>query len=121
MTGLLVLDLSVNPIPLARARVYQPDVNERFSQEFRWALKVAGVRKPMLGPLRVGLRLWRRCRGSARGDVGSLGQAVIDAGNRMLWEDEEQIVDLWVRLEDWGPKAQARILIEVASLAELAG
>lgn len=117
----LTLTLAVNPIPQQRARVtfgkrgvhaYTPPRTAAYYDTIQWALKAAGVRKPLAGLLDVKMRFWRNCRGLP-GDATNLAKAVEDASNGFLWEDDRQIRRLEIELIEYGPRIQGKIEIEI--------
>lgn len=113
------LILPVNPVPLARARVtngraYTPARSVAFAEEFRWALRSAGVRRPIDDDLALNVTFWRECRSSSnRGDLSNLLKAVEDAGNGFLWVDDRQITELHARIAEYGPRVDGRIRIRM--------
>lgn len=124
----LRLALEVNPVPAARpvvvfrhgrsgAHAFTPDGTRDFYHAFAWAVRAAGIRRPLAGRLRVHLRLWRRCRGSARGDLDNLIKAVLDAGTGLLYADDDQVTEIEAVLVAWGPHVVGRIEMEIIELA----
>lgn len=114
--SILQLDLALNPVPLARARVanghaWTPKRSAIFQNHFRWELVAAGVRAPIAEPLALTLAFWRQHKGNNRGDLSNLIKAVEDSGNGHLWVDDRQIVEIHARFVDAGPKVAGRILI----------
>lgn len=119
------LDLAVNPVPLARARVvagrsYTPARSAEFCETFRWLLREQGIRAPIREDLALDLRFWRHHRGNNRGDLDNLVKAVLDAGNGFLWEDDRQVVSLAARFADAGPNVDGRIVIRITAPIDLA-
>lgn len=130
----LRLDLAVNPVPLkrpivvmprrptGRIRAFTPDP-AAFVDEFRWAVKAAGVHAPLAGPLRFSAQLWRRCKPrTTRGDLDNHVKAIWDAGIGFVWEDDSQFVAIGdVAFVEWGPEVVGRIVLEITQLAKAAG
>jgi len=117
------LALDVNPVPQGRAVVvrregarptaFTPDRTAAFYEEFRWACRGAGVRRPVQGQIALTLRLWRRAQASHRGDLSNMIKAIEDAGNGFLWDDDRQIDRINAEIVAWGPAVRGRIEIEI--------
>lgn len=112
------LELDVNPVPLARPRVvdgraFTPARSAAFCEEFRWALRAAGWRRPIEVGLELGITLWRQHRGNNRGDLDNHVKAVLDAGNGFLWGDDRQIVAFHARFAAAGPRVVGAIHLEL--------
>lgn len=125
-----LLELNVNPVPLARARVvsdtagkvrsYTPDRSAAFVDEFRWACRAAGYRGgPLAGELAVHVELWRHHNGNNRGDLDNHVKAILDAGNKFLWGDDDQIIEIHARFVAAGPAVTGRIRLEIVEFAPL--
>ena len=66
-------------------------------------LREQGAREPLAGPVVVDIRLQPKTRkdgseSAVRIDLDNALKVLLDAGNKVLWHDDRQIVDLRVRL-----------------------
>lgn len=126
------LDLDLNPVPQGRPIVVfhrkggahgrTPDRTEQFYRDFKLAVRQAqgrGPRKPLERDVRLLVRLWRQCRNSTdRGDISNMLKAIEDAGNELLWLDDDQIVGIDCELVASGPGVKGRIIIVATELRE---
>ncbi len=105
MTGRLLLELSIpgDPVPKGRPRMtrsgraYTPAKTQDAEDLVGWALRAAlqGPRARGLVRLELAFRLSHR----RRCDIDNLAKLVLDAGNLIVWEDDQQVAELSVRLE----------------------
>lgn len=95
------LDVAGDPIPKGRPRrgknghTYTPARTTAAEEALKWEMKTVVLRATSL-PCAVRLQFrcatWRRC------DIDNLTKLVLDAGNGVVWVDDQQIVELHVEL-----------------------
>lgn len=61
---------------------------------------------------RVGLVVYRA---RALGDADNFCKAVLDGCNKILWEDDRYVVDLWIKVDD-SDKKNARVEVTVEKI-----
>jgi len=86
-----------NPIPKGRPRVYRghavtPEATRDYEALVRSAAAICWQGEPTTEPVRVELLFWRSNK--IRCDIDNLTKAVLDALNGVVWEDDEQIIQL---------------------------
>lgn len=109
-----------NPIPKARARVttqrdgrtraYTPLRTKHWEAEVKDAARLAMMgRPPLEGPVGVELWLWRGDKRKA--DADNCEKAILDACNKVLWNDDDQVMDMhrYKRLDRENPRAKVRV------------
>ena len=109
-----------NPIPKARPRVriqagqkahaYTPLRTRNWEAEVKDAARVVmGGRDPLAGPVGVELRIWRGDR--RRVDADNIEKAIADACNEIVWDDDDQIVEMhrYKGLDRENPRAEVRV------------
>jgi Holliday junction resolvase RusA-like endonuclease len=90
------------PIPKERPRVvnghaYTPARTRNWETAVAWCARMAmGPKKPMTGDLVVTLEFRRK--GKLRADCDNMIKGVIDAGNRVLWHDDKQVVEIHAKV-----------------------
>ncbi len=104
-----------NPIPKQSFRYkkgggYQPKRVTEWQEAVGWCAKAAMAgAEPLEGMLRVELNCKRK---NKRGvDVGNLEKPILDACNKIVWEDDVQIVDL--RITKTHDKENPGVLVTV--------
>lgn len=110
------------PVPAARPRfggrrVYQPKRNADYRTKIQSAAYSAMAgRLPMTGEVGVILRLYRRYKPTTRlyGDCDNLLKAVLDGLNRIVFEDDSQVVRCSV--EKFQDKANPRAEVTIRKL-----
>ena len=86
-----------NPIPKGRPRVYNghattPKRTREYEALVRDAAAICWQGDPTTAQVRVELRFWRGDKRKV--DLDNLVKAVLDALNGVVWEDDEQIIQL---------------------------
>ena len=107
-------------IPAARPRfsgrrAYQPARNVEYRQVVQWQAKAAmSGTKPLQGALTATIKLYRKFKTTCKryGDVDNHLKAIFDALNRIVFEDDAQIVRCVV--EKFTDKARPRTEIFIA-------
>jgi Holliday junction resolvase RusA-like endonuclease len=75
-------------------RIYTPTTTAKAEQEIGWRFRQA---YPGLAPdkvMRYAVRLTFHCRREGRGDVDNRTKTVLDALNKIVWDDDRQIDEL---------------------------
>ena len=91
------LTVNGNPIPKGRPRVYQgramtPARTREYETLVSQAAGIAWSGEPAMGDLSVTLRFYRANR--IRCDIDNLIKSVADSLNGVIWDDDDQIVEL---------------------------
>lgn len=96
----------IKPVPLARnshkdkqKKPYLPKRSREFREKLQWILRAAMAGKELYsGALKITINLYRNIVPTARGygDADNHAKAVLDAANGILFEDDEQVIDLRV-------------------------
>ena len=89
-----------DPRPLARARFngrrcYQPSSNTDYRQVVQQSAKLAmGNTPPLSGAIGASIKLYRRFKPTAKifGDVDNHLKAIFDALNKLVFDDDSQVV-----------------------------
>lgn len=113
-----------DPIPKGRprtgkgGRTYTPKRTEEAEEAVAWAL-VEGrkVRKPTTELVAVTLEF--RCATQRRCDVDNMAKLVLDAGNGVVWVDDQQVARLVCDVYRGHPEPGTTVLVEVLSRATL--
>lgn len=116
----------INPVPASRPRVskygtYYLPTYRQFRAGFREAINACRTQtRKTDGPLVVEVRCFieKPKTGKRRwpnGDVDNYAKAVLDGLNGILWDDDDQIVDLRV-IKEYVDSGNARIEVEVRSV-----
>lgn len=111
------------PVPKARPRVhskgtYLPPAYEKSRTDLAWLLVDARNKIkawPMNKSYIVNYDVWLYRRNA--GDADNLVGTLLDAGKRVLWDDDMQVIELHVRKHRGPPK----VLIEVDVIEESTG
>jgi len=103
-----------NPIPKGRPQFYMgravtPEATRNYEALVRSAAAICWQGDPTTEPVRVELRFWRGDK--RRCDIDNLIKAVLDALNGVVWEDDEQIIELLAYKNH--NKSRPRVDIEV--------
>lgn len=91
-----------NPVPKGRPRVvnghaYSPTKNVVYERQVGWAARMAmGQLEPFRGEVSVHMELYSS---RTSGDIDNFCKAIFDGGNGILWWDDMQIVEVYVRLK----------------------
>ncbi len=97
MTRIVSLVIEGNPLPKARPRVtrkgtWTPKKQRENSQSMAWEIRLACQHRPFQGPVQVELAFYRRTNHPV--DLDNLIKQVLDAGNLVAWEDDDQVVKI---------------------------
>lgn len=125
----LKIELQTRPIAKARPRmginknVYTPEKTKNFENMLGWAAKAAmaqhKIGKRLSGPVRVNITaIFRHSNNlgphTSRPDGDNVGKAVCDSLNSIVYDDDSQVAELFVR-KLWGREDLLRI--EVAPIS----
>lgn len=117
MMILCSIDVPGDPIPKGRPRhgkgdrTYTPKRTEDAQQSVAWALMQGRrIRKPAAGPVHVTLSF--RTKTKRRCDIDNLAKLVLDAGNGIVYDDDQQVVRLVVDVERGSANPGTTILME---------
>lgn len=108
---------NINPVAASRPRVgkwgaYYTGTYKTFREEA--AAKVWDILgtelQPFSGPLAVSIELYVKQpktteRGWPKADIDNFAKAVLDTMNKKVWEDDSQIISLYVT-KQWAPKGE---------------
>lgn len=116
--------VEVEPIPQARPRfskfgAYEPKRNTEYKKAVATVARAAmGGREPMTGELSAVIKLYRKYKRCSRrfGDFDNLAKAVTDACNKIVYDDDAQIVRCTV--EKYTDKNFPRVEVEISELAD---
>jgi Holliday junction resolvase RusA-like endonuclease len=85
-----------------RPRAYTPKATSDAEEEIRWALRAAGVRRPLEGDVRVHLEFFtthtKTAGPKATADLDNYVKTVFDACNEFAFVDDRQVVQLYARI-----------------------
>ncbi len=70
-----------------KGHAYTPASTRKYEQELAWHFRMA-CKEPWQGPIDVEIQFHT----TSSGDVDNLGKAVLDAGNKILYLDDSQVV-----------------------------
>ena len=91
---------------------YITDEGRAYKEKAGWkAVALIGDTGLLQGPLRVTIRAYRP---RATGDVDNIIKAILDSGNKTLWQDDKQIKHLEIDVYD--DKDRPRVEMEVGPL-----
>jgi len=109
-----------NPIPKARPRVriqagkkahaYTPQRTKDWEARVKDAARAAMAgQDPFSGPVAVELWIWRGDK--RRADADNIEKAIGDACNEIVWDDDDQIVEMhrYKGLDRENPRAELRV------------
>lgn len=115
----------IKPVPLARPRVnttnrgrYLPKSSRQFKTDLSLIARAAmGGKELYAGAIKVQIDLWKNVKPTSKnyGDADNHAKAILDALNKIVWNDDEQIVSLIVHKH----KGEPKIIIEVEEADEL--
>jgi len=123
--SLLLLDVPCEPVPCPRPRVskfgsYYPPRYRNWKRDFtaevaRIAPLVVGAAFPLRGALSISIDIFcTKPRTSKldypKPDLDNYVKGVLDSCNRILWDDDSQIIQLQAR-KAWG--SPARVVIQI--------
>ncbi len=74
---------------LIKAHMYTPKATREYETQLKWHFRLA-VKNPWTGPLVVMIRFTTR----SRADADNLAKAVLDGGNKVLYDDDAQVTTL---------------------------
>jgi Holliday junction resolvase RusA-like endonuclease len=89
---------NVQPLPKQRPRIngrraYTPPRTKAYETQVAWDARIAMQgREPLTGNVKVTLAFARK--GKKRADIDNLEKAVMDAMNGIVFEDDQQVVEM---------------------------
>lgn len=91
------LTIPGEPVSKGRPRVtshgtYTPEKTKTAEEEVGWALKLAWKKEPSTSDFMVGMEF--HVKGKRRWDLDNLMKLVLDAGNKIVWKDDSQVIEL---------------------------
>jgi len=95
------LEIPLKAIPKGRPRsgkqghFYTPSATRDFETASSWYLREQYRDDPLTGKLNVTMLLY----GNPRGDLDNLAKSVLDAAQGIIFKNDSQIDDLWIRRE----------------------
>ena len=108
---------NINPVAASRPRVgkwgaYYTGTYKTFREEAAakvWEILGTDL-QPFGGPLAVSIELYVKQpktteRGWPKADIDNFAKAVLDTMNKKVWEDDSQIISLYVT-KQWAPKGE---------------
>ena len=118
----LKFTIPIEPLPQPRPRfsrfgVYEPKKITEYKAEIAQAARLAMKdSEPMTGELSAVIRLYRKYKRCSRrfGDFDNLAKAVLDALNKIVYDDDAQIVKCTI--EKYTDKLNPRVEVEVQEL-----
>ena len=125
----MIVHIPMVPVPKGRPRmtrsghVYTPQTTHDAENVVRGYIKRAWDRPPLLGAVGVSMIFWlpkpktvKRSQPTGRPDADNLAKLVMDAANRLLWQDDAQIVNLQVSKHYCSGGGEPGIDLEVVAL-----
>ena len=118
----IAFELIEEPVPqsrprFTRGRVYEPKRCAEYKAKIREAAqKVMGEKTPTTNPLSCVIKFYRKYKTTSRryGDCDNLYKAVTDAMNKVVYEDDAQIVKCSVeKLTNKTAKIEVKITDEI--------
>ena len=118
----LKFTVPIEPLPQPRPRfsrfgVYEPKKITEYKKAIAAVAKLAMKdSEPMTGELSAVIRLYRKYKRCSRrfGDFDNLAKAVLDALNKIVYDDDAQIVKCTI--EKYTDKLNPRVEVEVQEL-----
>jgi len=113
---------AVEPVAWSRPRVarsghmFNAPKMRLAQQDLKWLMKSQFKRFPLAGPLRVGIvfsitkpKSVKRDIPAVKPDIDNLIKLVIDAGNKIIWEDDNLIIEITARKEYGEPRIRLTV------------
>ena len=119
----VAFELIGEPVPqsrpkFSRGRCYEPKRCAEFKAKIRQAARIAmNGKEPITAPLSCVIKFYRKYKRTSRrfGDCDNLYKAVTDAMNKIVYEDDSQIVRCIVeKLTGDTPKIEVKITDEMS-------